>query len=475
KLTWWKRPAVVIEMYQSVIVNLVSVHTHFLRPCLKMVIATFAPEIKSTKESESEVDEKTLRANNQAFVHAHNMLHAITKIVPMAGSTGMLLPLLGEMSPYQGKPTYVQECHMRNLLHITTYLPSLRQPIMEQIIHKMICYDVQAPRSKLVESYTDESEEGSIFKMEELGSCQEAADKLDVMMVLLFEYVKSVCFKNEELQWEATKQFYREMLYLFERIILPTYACSHVQFLMFYLTSLRSEICDGYLDYLWKLVQDPNMPAVHRQTAVTYMGSLLARGTFVGIRTVMRTIDLMMNWAHAYTLTCLETVMADLVHHAAFYSVCQAVFYVFAFRQKELFETKKGLKWAENLQIQHLVHSRLNPLKICLPLVVKTFSAICRQHQLAFCDNIIQRNARSYIPVVSDGTQKILEAYFPFDPYLLDRSKHYIEEQYRAYDKSMNIDDSSAEEDTDDEMFLEPELASPVTIGMATTPGSFMD
>ena len=43
-----------------------------------------------------------------------------------------------------------------------------------------------------------------------------------------------------ELQWEGTRRFYREMLYVFEKIILPTYACSHTQFFMFYLVSLRS-------------------------------------------------------------------------------------------------------------------------------------------------------------------------------------------------------------------------------------------
>lgn len=56
----------------------------------------------------------------------------------------------------------------------------------------------------------------------------------------------------------------------------------------------------------------------------------------------MRTVELMMNWAHSYTQTCQDCVMADAVHHGPFYSVCQAVFYVISFRQKEIFETKAG-------------------------------------------------------------------------------------------------------------------------------------
>ena len=52
-------------------------------------------------------------------------------------------------------------------------------------------------------------------------------------------------------------------------------------------------------------------------------------------------------------------------------------------------------------------------------------SLFCRQHQLAFCDTIIERNNRSFLPVSSEkgagGDQKILDAFFPFDPYLLHR------------------------------------------------------
>ena len=56
----------------------------------------------------------------------------------------------------------------------------------------------------------------------------------------------------------------------------------------------------------------------------------------------MRTLELMVDWGHNYTRTCNDYVMADLTHHGPFYSVCQAVFYVLAFRQRELFENRKG-------------------------------------------------------------------------------------------------------------------------------------
>ena len=48
-----------------------------------------------------------------------------------------------------------------------------------------------------------------------------------------------------------------------------------------------------------------------------------------------------------------------------------------------------------------------------------------RQHQLAFCDTIVERNRRNMIPVEGSssnpGNPNPLDSYFPFDPYLLKR------------------------------------------------------
>ena len=37
-----------------------------------------------------------------------------------------------------------------------------------------------------------------------------------------------------------------------------------------------------------------------------------------------------------------------------------------------------GYKWAESLNFQRIVTSRLNPLRVCLPIVVKTFASLTR-------------------------------------------------------------------------------------------------
>ena len=52
------------------------------------------------------------------------------------------MPLLTELFPYMTRDAYIQECYVKNLLHITFYVPALRQNILELIVDKMIKLDV---------------------------------------------------------------------------------------------------------------------------------------------------------------------------------------------------------------------------------------------------------------------------------------------------------------------------------------------
>lgn len=99
---------------------------------------------------------------------------------------------------------------------------------------------------------------------------------------------------------------------VFDKLILPTHASCHVQFLLFYLCSFRlvsrqarASVCayrlavlcrhvtrspspaqglaEAFLEHLWKLLQSPSQPAVLRHAAAGYIGSFLARAKFVPV------------------------------------------------------------------------------------------------------------------------------------------------------------------------------------------------
>lgn len=50
---------------------------------------------------------------------------------------------------------------------------------------------------------------------------------------------------------------------------------------MFALCALKPTLTEAFLNFLWKKVCNPNVAIVLRQSAVTYIASLVARGLFV--------------------------------------------------------------------------------------------------------------------------------------------------------------------------------------------------
>ncbi|XP_021374424.1 RNA polymerase I-specific transcription initiation factor RRN3-like [Mizuhopecten yessoensis] len=503
KVDWTRRePAVVLE-YQTLLHNLVSAHTYYLRAGLRMLVKHFLPKIpESSKNSLSEsvvLDSQQLQEHETSFINVHLVIKAISDIVPM--SPMVLMPLLSDYFPYMTKDTYLQECYVKNLLQITHYMPNQRQAILELIVDRMLKLDVRSPKHEIAEAEENTEDNDIIFDMDDpsvsqkvtssdtgySSGCSEPgsakpmnhkeAERLDIMMDLVLKYIHQTCFHDGQLNWEKAKTLYREMLLVFDRLILPTHASCHVQFIMFFLCAIKQPICEGFLDFLWKKVQDPNTERVYRQASVSYIGSLLSRGLFVPISTVTACLGLMCDWVHKYLdQVGTDSIHADVCHHGSFYSVCQTIFYVFVFRSKELLEMKKGYKWAEGLNFQRIVTSRLNPLRVCLPVIVKSFASVTRTHQLAFCDTIIERNNRCFLPSSSTRKGDQLNDAFPFDPYLLHRSGKFIMPHYREYQGNVVQEDNDTEDEEDD--FITDDIVSPKNtipvLSTGKTPTDFM-
>lgn len=144
-------------------------------------------------------------------------------------------------------------------------------------------------------------------------------------------------------------------------------------------------------------------------------------------------------WVHGYiqrsdSMHHNQTLKAHLV----FYSVCQAIFYVVAFRSKHLTANAKNLAFLQSLQLSSIVTCHLNPLRVCLPTVATAFAGITRAYQLAYCHTILERNARRKLATVYSNSsaqtpEDCLDTFFPFDPYMLIKSGQRIEPLYLQY------------------------------------------
>lgn len=76
------------------------------------------------------------------------------------------------------------------------------------------------------------------------------------------------------------------LLQIFERVILPTHNTHHVQYIIWYICSLRPKLAEVYVKYLWTQVLGVHVPPVTRQSAAAYVASFLARANFVRIEYV---------------------------------------------------------------------------------------------------------------------------------------------------------------------------------------------
>lgn len=98
------------------------------------------------------------------------------------------------------------------------------------------------------------------------------------------------------------------------------------------------------------------------------------------------------------------------------------------------------MRFLQTLQLNTIVTSNLNPLRVCLPAVATAFSGVTRAHQLAYCHTLLERNARRKLATIyANDTilpEECLDTFFPFDQYMLKRSGRRITPIYREYQAS---------------------------------------
>lgn len=201
------------------------------------------------------------------------------------------------------------------------------------------------------------------------------ADRLDVMMQCIFEFVKSYSFDSSgQFSWDRCRALYKDLLFTFDKYILSTYGSNHVQFIMFYTCSQRPILSEGFLDYLWKKFTALSSNPIIRQTCAYYLGSYLARAKYISMEMCTASLQLMISWAHAYAdkHSIMQTNNSDhpsnLPLHRTFYSLCQTIFYVIIFRSRQLFD-ENYIGLVRSWKLNDIVSCKLNPLKYCLSTV----------------------------------------------------------------------------------------------------------
>ena len=104
----------------------------------------------------------------------------------------------------------------------------------------MIFRKVHASRQDILHAEKTNIENELVFSLEQLdtndnsGMRHDQADKLDCLMYVIFEYISS------QSESEQIKSLFRDLLNVFNKILLPTHDSSHVQFILFYICSFHT-------------------------------------------------------------------------------------------------------------------------------------------------------------------------------------------------------------------------------------------
>ncbi|XP_039438571.1 RNA polymerase I-specific transcription initiation factor RRN3 [Culex pipiens pallens] len=436
-VNWLARNESSREVYKGFVIELLVAQGNYTTLAVSKLVQLFLPR---DEDKEGWVRGVPTVATAERFEPVHDLFVRLKNVIPMIFD--VILVQLRKQFPYFKRATHVVCGYVYNTLRMTDHSAMFTEELLDIIFYRLVAIDVNTPRNEIEDAeFPDEADDGQIFAMEETPVIEidddetmklPLAETLDCCLETMFRYIE------ERARIEGgSDRVYGLLLKLFDKHILPTHNTHHVQFLMFYCCSFNQSYGERFIEHLLKMVRNPNISTPTRQAAVGYVASLLARAKYVPMPLLKKTLQDFSDWVHGYLNRSDSLHNQSLKAHLVFYSVCQAIFYVVAFRSKQLTATPKNLAFLQTLQLTSIANCLLNPLRVCVPGVATAFVAVARAHQIAYCNTIMERNERRRTFILFNNgalaPDDCLDTFFPFDPYLLKKSGKRIEPIFLQY------------------------------------------
>ncbi|KAL8830009.1 MAG: hypothetical protein Q9170_005932 [Blastenia crenularia] len=504
---WLERSEDHVQLFTQFLANLVSAQGFYLSNVLRML----ADNLTATPSSQREPGVLPSLPRSQIYARAHKTLQYLLQIVPSA--CRILLSILTNGFPHQSDSRRAHIVYAHNLLKITEYAPILQADILALITERLVKIDLRVQED--LEDLAEDAEEGLVQHFPQAGTdvdkvlddpddsdedsdtdeemdkellrtrdIAKNVEKMDCILDMLFAYY------NRQYSTSSINNrtaFLDILLSQFQTIILPAHRSRHTQFLLFHFVQQSQNYVDIFVGMCAQTSFDKKKPAMVRQAAAAYLASFVARGNHVSAEIVQEVWDYLsteLKRLHReYEPGCRGP---DPQRYSIYYSLVQALLYIFCFRWRNL---ESGLDedyeehvipnlYAEERQwrpgvketFQLNVFSKLNPLKVCSPVIVNEFARIAHQLRILYVYHLLETNKRirlsrfsgpsSYVQVNretalsmrKDEEHQHLDEYFPFDPYHLPRSKRWIEGDYREWKGIPGMDDEkAAESESEDE------------------------
>ena len=418
--------------------------------------------------------------------------------------------------PHSSNSKRAHVVYVHNLLRLIEYAPELESEILALITERLVKIDVQVQvdledlaedvgdgvvqeipklqigisedletennEEKESDAESDTSDDESDPDVQRAKDITANVEKMDIILDILFSHYTPLFSGTSTETREAA---FDVLLTQFATIILPTYRSRHTQFLLFHFSQTSPALIDNFVGACVHIAFDKGRPSIIRQSAAAYLASFVARGIHVPsqiVRDVYDYIGSQLSLLRAdHESTCRGP---DLRRYSNYYSLVQALLYIFCFRWRDLEATADEEAEEDGLPIMELqehvwipgikeilaqnIFSVLNPLKVCSPAIVNEFAKIANHLKLIYVYHLLETNKRLRLSQFSgslhrniayshperetalsgrkDESYQQLDEYFPFDPYHLPRSKRWIEGDYREWKGIPGLDEGGPEE-----------------------------
>ncbi|KAG9294473.1 hypothetical protein G9A89_001978 [Geosiphon pyriformis] len=522
-MDWITHDENILRKFLGFLRSLICAHSCYAMEALKMTIRKFTRD--NTAFVNTEPDFGTAHDKDIFSTNLHRIVKVLINATESWGSS--VFPIVEREFPHMQDSRLALVNYIKNLLLMIGYATDLRSKVLQLIIERILLIDTEIQGSieeaeeaedeieafdlrlyfnnckpeagvitnkvpKGISSDIEMSDDKSDMDMNEVSSdfeleseesdlddntggvvkidARDMMEKLDCCMKLLFDYL----YYGDKIPMSKatdTNDAFQDLMRIFSTTILPTFKSRYTQFLLFWHISLNESFLETFIATLFSNLLNEDCPQGEKISSALYIGSLVARAKFIEERTVRSCVKMLVTIGRQEIVLVQHDVYgSDPDKYGVFYSIAQALMYIFCFRWKDLVakENKEfnqdqnggfknivqdhigHLKWCSEIEgFEDLITSPLEPLKVCAPDIVKQFVRLSGILRFSYCYSLLSKGKRCIMPNRVAGDEQG-EApmrldqftFFPFDPFRLKTSQCYLNGLYREWEE-VNLADEN--------------------------------
>lgn len=440
----------------------------------------------------------------------HAALRRLLRVSPAAVRS--VMAVAKSKYPVQDDDKRTHASYVDNMLRIREYAPDLGRSLLNLVVEQLVNIDVNmqtdlddlddeltaAIHRALAESRVralenpadddesdeesdDEDDDDDNLGLQRIKSVRNHIEVLDIVMDILFKFYAPYF---DDPQSETAISQCKVLLTQFTDIILRMRKSRHTQFLLFHFAQKSDQLTTMFIETCERIAFS-SAPSVLGDYAVAYLASFLARGAHIPAYLVQNVFRRLLQCLERRRATYEKACQGpNITKYYSYYALCQATFYIFCFRWKDLVVSApeyvdpedplsyvgQDINWGDNTRriLKNNAHSKLNPLKVCSPGIVEEFAKLAHKLNLVYVYPVLEINKRvrlsqfvrvsyasggSFRDIGSesrdDGSLQ-LDSYFPFDPYQLPGSKEWVEGDYLSWNPIVGLNEDEDDYDSDE-------------------------